>query len=63
MRRAATVGTHPRFVEMIRSLVLERLHGAPLLSLGPCPPLAAPCAADCCPRPERPAAKPGTGAR
>jgi protoporphyrin/coproporphyrin ferrochelatase len=63
MRRAATVGTHPRFVEMIRSLVLERLRGASLLSVGPLPPLAAPCAANCCPRPERPATKPGSGAR
>jgi ferrochelatase len=54
LRRAATVGTHPRFVEMIRQLVLERLNGAPVLSVGPLPAPAAACAPGCCPRPERP---------
>jgi ferrochelatase len=58
MRRAATVGTHPRFVEMVRALVLERLRGAPLLAVGPLAAAPAVCAAGCCPRPERPAAKP-----
>jgi ferrochelatase len=58
MRRAATVGTHPRFVEMIRSLVLERLRGAPLLGVGPLAPPPTVCSGSCCPRPERPAAKP-----
>jgi ferrochelatase len=62
MRRAATVGTHPRFVEMIRSLVLERLRGAPVLSVGPLPAPLTRCAPGCCPRPERPAARP-PGAR
>ena len=60
MRRAATVGTHPRFVEMIRLLVLERLRGAPLLGVGSLPAPPAVCAATCCPRPERPARPPGT---
>jgi ferrochelatase len=55
LRRAATVGTHPRFVEMIRQLVLERLQGAPVLSVGPLPAPATICAPGCCPRPERPA--------
>jgi ferrochelatase len=49
------VGTHPRFVEMIRQLVLERLQGAPVLSVGPLPAPATICAPGCCPRPERPA--------
>ena len=57
LRRAATVGTHPRFVEMIRQLVLERLQGAPALSVGPLPAPAMPCAPGCCPRPERPPAR------
>jgi protoporphyrin/coproporphyrin ferrochelatase len=64
MRRAATVGTHPRFVEMVRLLVLERLQGAPLLRVGNLPAPPAVCAASCCPRPERPARPPGiSGAR
>jgi len=62
MRRAATVGTHPRFVEMIRCLVLERSRGVTPLGVGPAPPPPVVCSAHCCPRPERPAAKPpGTG--
>jgi ferrochelatase len=55
--RAGTVGTHPRFVEMIRELVLERTAGAPRLaasSLGPAPDR---CAPDCCPPPRRPSAR------
>ena len=58
MVRAATVGTHPRFVQMIRELVLERLRGLPVQSVGPLPPCPHVCAADCCPRPERPGAGP-----
>lgn len=38
MERAATAGLAPRFVEMIRELVLERLDDAPRLSLGSCGP-------------------------
>jgi ferrochelatase len=59
MVRAATVGTHPRFVQMIRELVLERLRGLPTLSIGPLPPCPHVCAPGCCPRPERPAAPAG----
>ncbi len=55
MVRAATVGTHPRFVQMIRELVFERLRGLPVLSVGPLPACPHVCAAACCPRPERPA--------
>lgn len=55
MVRAATVGTHPRFVDTIRELVLERLEGRPPLSVGPLPARSAQCAPDCCPRPVRPA--------
>jgi ferrochelatase len=54
MRRAASAGTHPRFVETIRELVSERLHGLPMLSVGPLPPSPASCAPGCCARPERP---------
>ena len=60
MVRAATVGTHPRFVQMIRELVLERVRGLPVQSTGPLPPCPHVCAPGCCPRPERP---PGAPAR
>jgi protoporphyrin/coproporphyrin ferrochelatase len=48
--RAATVGTHPDFVSMIRELILERLDpAAPRRALGTLPPRPDACAADCCP--------------
>jgi protoporphyrin/coproporphyrin ferrochelatase len=56
MVRAATLGTHPRFVQMIRELVIERMRGLPLQSTGPLPPCPHVCAPGCCPRPERPGA-------
>jgi ferrochelatase len=56
MVRAETVGTHPRFVRMIRELILERLTDDPvrlyLGSRGPSPDV---CPADCCPPGARPA--------
>jgi ferrochelatase len=50
MTRAATVGVHPKFVSMIRDLVLERMDGAPRLALGRHGPSHDVCPADCCPR-------------
>jgi ferrochelatase len=58
MARAGTVGTHPRFVQMIRELVLERMRGLPVQSIGPLPACPHVCAPSCCPRPERPAGAP-----
>jgi ferrochelatase len=61
MIRAETVGSHPRFVTMIRELIGERIGDErigdepvrPTVGqFGPCPDV---CAADCCPRPARPA--------
>jgi ferrochelatase len=49
--RAATAGTHPRFVAMIRELIEERIAGLPE---------ADPCRQDCCPAPIRPASIPHT---
>jgi ferrochelatase len=50
MVRAATVGTHPRFVRMIRELVAERLSDAPVrLHLGARGPAPDVCPPDCCP--------------
>lgn len=48
MHRAATVGTHPRFVAMIRELVLERTQGAERRSVGELGPAPDRCAPDCC---------------
>jgi ferrochelatase len=58
MARAATVGTHPRFVQMIRELIMERMRGLPVQSVGPLPACPEVCASDCCPRPERPRGAP-----
>ena len=50
MVRAATVGTHPRFVRMIRDLILERLEpGRPRLAVGRYGAHHDECPADCCP--------------
>ncbi len=66
MVRAATVGTHPAFVRMVRELIRERAEGAPVQAVGrmaPCPHV---CPPDCCPAPVRrghPGARPGEPAR
>ncbi len=58
MARAATVGTHPRFVRMIRELVVERMTpGAERPALGAMGPSHDVCPVDCClydPRPRSP---------
>ena len=59
MQRAATVGVHPRFIRMIRELIVERIDGAsdrPALgSLGASHDV---CPADCCLyTPQRPTAR------
>jgi protoporphyrin/coproporphyrin ferrochelatase len=47
--RAATVGTHPRFVKMVRELIVERTSDAPQrLSLGSLGPSHDVCSEDCC---------------
>lgn len=49
MVRAATVGTHPRFIRMIRELIEERLTDAPeRLALGTLGPKEDVCPDDCC---------------
>jgi ferrochelatase len=55
--RAGTVGTHPRFVRMIRELVEERMSGSPTrLALGTLGPSHDVCPIDCCKyEPRRPA--------
>jgi protoporphyrin/coproporphyrin ferrochelatase len=60
MVRAATVGTHPAFVTMIRQLVEERLEEREASAyLGIRPPELDMCRSDCClPGMTRPVAKP-----
>ena len=60
MVRAATVGTHPAYVAMVRDLIVERLtDGAPRKALGSLGPSHDRCAPDCClsgrPGPTKPA--------
>jgi ferrochelatase len=53
--RAATVGTHPLFIQMIRELIAEHLTpGTERLAVGACGPLPDACPLDCCPAPLRP---------
>ena len=55
--RAATPGTDPRFVTMVRELVLERTAAQPRRRLGTLP-VWDDCPSGCCPAARRPAAKP-----
>lgn len=55
MARAATPGTHPRFVSMIRKLIEERMKAAPPECIGRFDPNHDVCPTDCCPAPIRPA--------
>jgi ferrochelatase len=48
MVRAATAGTHPRFIRMIRELVEERISDSPRLALGALGASHDVCAEDCC---------------
>jgi ferrochelatase len=48
MVRAATVGTHPRFIHMIRELIEERMSDAPWMALGTLGPSHDACPEDCC---------------
>jgi protoporphyrin/coproporphyrin ferrochelatase len=56
MKRAKTVGIHPKFIAMMRELILERMDPAKerraIGSLGVRPDV---CAENCCPAPQRPA--------
>lgn len=57
MVRVPTVGTHPRFMGMIRELIRERCdENQARLALGVFGPRPDLCPADCCPMPKRPPA-------
>ena len=51
MVRAATAGTHPAFVRMIRELMLERIDNQPARFLGSRGPSHDVCPVDCCLKP------------
>jgi ferrochelatase len=53
MVRAPTVGVHPKFLQMIRELIEERLGLCPPRAIGQYPPSHDVCRADCCPSPAR----------
>jgi len=59
MARAKTVGVHPKFIAMIRELILERTEGAERRALGSLGARQDECAVDCCPAPQRPIAAQG----
>ena len=48
MVRAATAGTHPVFVKMIRELIVERMYNEPPRFVGSRGPVHDVCPADCC---------------
>ncbi len=55
MERAATVGTAPAFVRMIRDLIAERAWQEPTrVAIGLLPASHDVCPVDCCPAPQRP---------
>jgi len=62
--RAKTVGVHPKFIAMIRELILERMSpDSERRALGSLGPRQDVCAEDCCPAPQRsgrPVAREGT---
>jgi ferrochelatase len=65
MARAATVGTAPEFVTMVRELIAERAWGLPdRTAIGHLPANHDVCPLDCCPAPVRPdAGRPAAGSR
>ena len=53
MTRAKTVGVHPKFISMIRELILERMNpGTERRAVGTLGPRPDVCARDCCPAPQ-----------
>lgn len=59
MRRASSVGTHPKFVQMLVELIEERLGMIPTRrAVGRFEASHDVCPIDCCPAPQRPPARP-----
>ena len=60
MARAATVGTAPAFISMVRDLIAERAWSLPdRTAIGDLPANHDVCPLDCCPAPQRPTMPPG----
>lgn len=59
MVRGKTVGIHPRFITMIRKLVLERMGEVDIETTGTLPAKHAICPLNCCPPPMMPSRPPG----
>ena len=57
-RRVETSGTDPRFIDMIVELIRERLQGVTPVALGELGLVPEQCGETCCPRPQRPPARP-----
>jgi ferrochelatase len=53
LRRAPTVGVHPKFLQMIRELIEERFGLCQPRAVGQYPPSHDLCRVDCCPAPAR----------
>ena len=53
MVRAGTVGTHPKFISMIRELIVERMESPDSSSVGLSGTTSDFCSADCCSAPKR----------
>ena len=63
MVRAATVGSHPVFIDMLRQLIAERVRPAePKLAIGSYPANHDVCPPDCCPAPQRAGRPPASAA-
>ncbi len=61
MTRAKTVGVHPKFIGMIRELILERMNpGSERRAVGVLGARADVCAEDCCPAPQMRPGRPQT---
>jgi len=60
MVRAKTIGTHPRFVSMLRELIVERIRGGERRAVGEYAANHDVCPLDCCPAPSR---RPAASAR
>ena len=58
MTRAKTVGVHPKFIAMIRELILERTAAGERRAFGSLGPRQDVCSEDCCPAPQRAARPP-----
>ena len=64
MARAKTVGVHPKFIAMIRELILERMDaGTERRALGTLGPRQDVCEENCCLAPQRPARPQGVPGR